>query len=179
VAGDTDELPGVHPSHYAGSIGGRVADAGTEGEDLAAPIVDTEAAQNTRAAERQRLTELMRHRTKDLDQTLQVEQEITRVQGEMDQSAAELAAMKNRIAMQTLTVTYQSQAMVAPDGVAAPLAVAGRSFLGNVFAVSAVLLTIASYLLPFGLVAAPIAWWVARRRKARPAAPAPAQPPTA
>jgi len=156
--------------------GGHVADAGTEGDDLTGSIVDTEAAQRARAAERDRLTELMRHKTRNLDQTLQVEQEITRVQGEMDQSDGELAAMKNRIAMQTLTVNYQSQAMVAPDGVTAPLADAGRSFFANVFGVAAVLVTIASYLLPFGLIAAPIVWW-ARRRKVPPAAPV--APPTA
>ena len=42
--------------------------------------------------------------------------------------------------------------------------------MGNVYAALAALLTLASFLLPFALVGAPIAWWIARRKKT-PAAP--------
>ena len=156
----------------AKDLGGRIELAGTEGDDLSTQITDTDAAQQTRAAERARLTELMRRRTRSLGDTLQVEQEITRVQGEMDQASSELAAMKNRIAMETVTIAYESTAMAAPDGDAAPLASAAHSFLGNVFAVLAGLLTLASFLLPFGLIAAPLVWWLSRRRKAQPVRPA-------
>jgi hypothetical protein len=153
----------------AKDLGGKIEVSGAEGDDLSTQITDTDAAQQARAAERARLTELMRRRTRDLDQTLQIEQEITRVQGEMDQASSELAAMQNRIVMQTVTITYESTAMAAPEGDAAPLASAAHSFLGNFFEVLAGLLTLASFLLPFALVAAPIAWLVSRRRKPAPA----------
>ncbi|HLY78394.1 MAG TPA: DUF4349 domain-containing protein, partial [Caulobacteraceae bacterium] len=65
----------------AKDLGGRIEVAGTEGDDLSTQITDTDAAQQARAAERARLTQLMQRRTKNLDDTLQVEQEITRVQG--------------------------------------------------------------------------------------------------
>jgi hypothetical protein len=158
----------------AKDLGGRVEVATTEGEDLSKTIVDTEAAQRAHAAERGRLTELMRRKTKDLDQTLAVEHEITQVQTDMDQATSEVAAMKDRIAMETLTVSYQSVAMVAPEGSAAPLAVAARGFMGHVYAGLAVLVVVASYLLPFALVGAPLAWWLRRRRAsaARAATPA-------
>lgn len=149
----------------AKDLGGKIEVSGAEGDDLSTQITDTDAAQRARADERARLTELMNRKTKDLDETLQVEQEITRVQGEMDQASSELAAMKTRIAMETVTIAYESTAMAAPEGDAAPLASAAHGFFGNVFAVLAGLLTLASYLLPVGLVAAPIAWWVSRRRK--------------
>ena len=150
----------------AKDLGGRIEVAGTEGDDLSTQITDTDAAQQTRAAERARLTQLMQRHTKDLDQTLQVEQEITRVQGEMDQASSELAAMKNRIAMETVTIAYESTAMAAPEGDAAPLAQAAHGFMGNVFAVLAGLLTVSSVLLPFALIAAPIIWWIRRRKPA-------------
>jgi hypothetical protein len=158
----------------AKDLGGRVEVAGTEGDDLSTQITDTNAAQQARAAERARLTQLMQRRTKDLDQTLQVEQEITRVQGEMDQLSSELAAMKNRIAMETVTISYESTAMAASEGDVAPLAQAAHGFMGNVFAVLAGLLTVTSVLLPFALIAAPVVWWLRRRRPAaaRPAAAA-------
>jgi len=124
------------------------------------------------AAERQRLTELLRHRTQNLDQTLQVEQELTRVQGDMDQAASELAAMQTRIVMQTATIHYESAAVASPNGATAPLQAAARAFWGNVYGVLALLLTLASFVLPLALVGAPVAWWAARRRrgKASPAA---------
>jgi hypothetical protein len=74
--------------------------------------------------------------------------------------------MKTRIAMQTVTISYESLAMAAPEGDAAPLAQAAHGFMGNFFAVLAGLLTVASVLLPFALIAAPIAWWLRRRKPA-------------
>ena len=152
----------------AKDLGGKVQEATTEGDDLSKSIVDTGAAQRARADERARLTQLMQRRTRNLDDTLAVEQQITQVQGEMDQADSELAAMKARIAMQTLTVSYESAAMVAPQGATAPLAAAAESFMGHVYAGLAVLLVIASYLLPFALVGGPVAWWLRRRRASVP-----------
>jgi len=151
----------------AKGLGGRIDEAATEGDDLSGQIVDTEAAQRARAAERQRLTELLRRRTRNLDQTLQVEQALTRVQGDMDQADSELAAMQTRIVMQTVTVHYESAAAAAPSGVTAPLQAAARGFWGNVYGMLALLLTLASFALPLALVGAPIAWWLARRRRGR------------
>jgi hypothetical protein len=150
----------------AKDLGGKVEEAATEGDDLSRQIVDTDAAQAARAAERTRLAELMQRRTKSLGDTLQVEQEITRVQGEMDQASSELAAMTDRVAMETVSVHYASPAMISPEGEAAPLQAAARGFMGNVFAMLAALVTLASFLLPLGLVAAPIVWLIARRKKA-------------
>ena len=154
----------------AKDLGGRIDEAATEGDDLSTDIVDTEAAQRTRAAEQARLTELMARRTRNLGDTLQVEQEITRVQGEMNQAASELAAMKTRVVMQTVTISYASPAAAPTRGEAAPLQAAERGFMSNVYAGLAALVRTASFLLPFALIGAPIAWLIARRRKA-PAAP--------
>jgi hypothetical protein len=159
----------------AKDLGGKIELAGTEGDDLSTQITDEGAAQQAQAAEQARLTELMQRRARSLGDTLQVEQEITRVQGEMDQASSELAAMKTRIAMETVTVSYESTAMAAPEGDAAPLASAAHSFAGNFFAVLAGLLTLVSFVLPFALVAAPIAWLISRRRKPQPVRPAGAE----
>ena len=154
----------------AKDLGGRIDAAAPDSDDLSTQVVDTEAAQRARAAEQARLTELMRRRTSNLQDTLAVEQEITRVQGDMDQASSELVAMQNRIVMQTVTVSYASPAVASPKGESAPLQAAERGFMGNVYAGLAALVTVASFLLPFALVGAPIAWLIARRKKA-PAAP--------
>jgi hypothetical protein len=155
----------------ATDLGGKIDEASTDGEDLSTQVVDHEAAQRSRAAERDRLTQLMQRRTKDVGQTLQVDQQITQVQGEMDQAASELAAMKGRIAMQTATISYRSPAVVGPRGVTAPLAEAGRSFLSVFFTVLGGILMVAAVVAPFALVGAPVAWWLMRRKKKAAAPP--------
>jgi hypothetical protein len=148
----------------ARDAGGKVRGSGTVGEDLTAPIVDAEAAQEARAAELARLQALMR-RSGDLDETLRIEQEITRVQQEIDAAAAQIVAMKGRIAMQTLNVEYLSKAMVAPDGVTAPIAAASDDFVATMAWVFAVLIRVASVLTPIGLIAGPVVWFFTRRGK--------------
>jgi len=155
----------------AKDAGGKVDQAGTSGEDLSQTLVDTEAAQRARAAELERLHELMARRTRDLDDTLQVEQEITRVQGELDQAASQLAMMKNRIAMQTVSIDYRSKALVAPVGVTAPIAEASEDFVSTMAMVFAALIRVAAVLTPFAIIGAPIVWLVRRRKPAKPAAP--------
>jgi hypothetical protein len=152
----------------AKDLGGKIDETTTEAEDLGAPIVDTEAAQRARAAERDRLTQLMRRKTRNLDQTLQVDKALTDVQAQMDQASSELTAMRGRVAMQTMTVSYQSAALATPRGDAAPLQAAAHGFMANVYAVLAGLLTVASFLFPFALVGAPIVWWLRRRKPAAP-----------
>ena len=147
------------------ALGGRIDEAATDSDDLSTQVVDTEAAQRARAAEQARLAELMQRRTSNLQDTLAVEQEITRVQGEMDQASSELASMQSRIVMQTVTVSYASPAVASPKGSSAPLQAAERSFMGNVYAGLAALVTLASFLLPFAVAGAPIAWLLARRKK--------------
>lgn len=154
--------------------GGKIQDSGTTGEDLSRPIADGEAAQKARAAEQARLKVLMDRRTRHLDDSLAVEQEITRVQEELDAQSADLADMRGRVAMQTLAVEYQSSGMVMPDGPTAPVAQASRDFMGHMMAVFAALMNIASFLMPFVIIGAPIVWLVRRR----PATPAKAPPAT-
>jgi len=151
--------------------GGRVADSGTTGEDLSQPIVDAGAAQRARSAEIGRLQGLMARRTKNLQDTLNVEKEITRVQGEMDQARSDMALMSSRVAMETVTIDYQTLGAVAADGVSAPVQQASSAFVRNLMGAFAVIITLASYTLPFALIAAPLIWLLSRRAK-KEAAPA-------
>jgi len=146
-------------------VGGRVADSGTTGEDLSQPIVDAGAAQRARAAELARLQGLMARRTKNLQDTLDVEKEITRVQGEMDQARSDMALMSSRVAMETVTVDYLSLGAVAPDGLSAPVQQAGGAFARHLMAAFAAVITLAAYTLPFAFVAAPLIWLLSRRAK--------------
>jgi hypothetical protein len=157
----------------AKDAGGRIREAGTAAEDLSRPIGDSEAAQRALAAEKARLAELMDRRSRHLEDSLEVEQEITRVQQEIDAQDSALGAMRDRVAMQTLNVEYTA-ANLAFDGDGAPLARASHHFGRNMLAVFAALVEIASYLTPFILIGAPIAWFFRSRLKKPAAAPQPA-----
>jgi hypothetical protein len=160
---------------------GRVIQSGTEAEDLAKAIGDTQAGQKTRAEEEARLKELLQRRSRHLDDSLAVEQEITRVQDELNSEASSLQDMQDRVAMQTLAIHYQTLAGVAPTGVNAPVISAARSFWGNMMDVLGALLVIASYLLPIALVVGTVAWLIHRTTRRRPVTPQtpPVQGPTA
>lgn len=143
--------------------GGRILQSGTQSEDLARAIGDTQAGQKTRAEEEARLKELLARRTRHVDDSLAVEQEITQVQNDLNAQASALQDMQDRVAMQTLTIAYESNGQVAPRGSTAPMAAASKAFWGHMMEVFAGLLTIASYLLPFAIIGAPVGWLLTRR----------------
>jgi len=141
---------------------GRVIQSGTQAEDLAKPIGDTQAGQKTRAEEEARLKDLLQRRSRHLDDSLAVEQEITRVQDELNQQASSLQDMQDRVALQTLSIHYQSLAAVEPTGANAPVISAAKAFWGNMMGVLGGLLVLLSYLLPIALVIGAAAWMVRR-----------------
>lgn len=147
--------------------GGKVLASGTQGEDLAKPIGDAEAGQKTRAEEEARLKVLLARRTRHLDDSLAVEKEITEVQNDLNAQASALQDMRDRVAMQTLTIGYESTAQVAPRGANAPVVSAAKAFWGNMMGVFGGLIVVASYLLPFALVGAAGGWLIWRFRRPR------------
>lgn len=154
---------------------GKVLTSGTEAEDLAKAIGDTQAGQKTRAEEEARLKDLLQRRSRHLGDSLAVEQEIARVQQALNEQASSLQDMQDRVAMQTLSIHYQSLAGVAPTGVNAPVISAAKSFWGNMMDVLGALLVLASYLLPVALVVGGGVWLVHRTTR-RPAGRPPAPP---
>ncbi len=148
--------------------GGRILQSGTESEDLAKAIGDTQAGQQTRAEEEARLKDLLARRTRHLDDSLAIEQQITQVQNDLNAQASSLQDMQDRVAMQTLSIGYQSNGMVAPQGSTAPMAAASKAFWGHMMEVFAGLLTLASYLLPFAVIGAPIGWLISRHNRPSP-----------
>ncbi len=157
--------------------GGRILQSGTQSEDLAKAIGDTQAGQKTRAEEEARLKELLARRTRHLDDSLAVEQEITQVQNDLNAQASSLQDMQDRVAMQTLSIAYESNGAVAPQGSTAPVAAASRTFWRNSMEVFAGLMTLASYLLPFALIGAPLGWLIWRVQRPKSVVRPPASPP--
>ena len=156
--------------------GGKVASEDVSSEDLSRQIVDTGAALRAKSMLRDRLEKLLAERPGKLSELLDLEKNIADVQGDIDTTQSELAAMQGKVLMSDLTLDYRSKSGVIGTGAAASLGQAFGDFLGNVVSVLAILVTLASYLLPLAVVGA-LGWWilgplVRGRPRTKPPAPA-------
>ena len=97
---------------------GRVESESQGGQDVTSQYVDLQARlANSRNTE-ERLTDLLRNRTGKLSDVLQVEQELSRVRGEIEEMEAERKTMANQVSYATLNATitedYKAELQVVP-----------------------------------------------------------------
>lgn len=149
----------------AQAAGGRVAASNTSTEDLTRQIVDTEAHLRARTTLRDRMQELLATRSGTLQELVYLEQELSRVQGELDATASALSVMRTRIATSALTVEYRSRAAAVSEGTWRPLSEASDSFLNNFVGALAVVVTLLSWLLPLLLIGGLVFWIVTTLRR--------------
>jgi hypothetical protein len=165
-------LQGLVKSVHSDAVGaaGRVTAQWTTTEDLTREIVDTEATLRARRALRDRLQQLLATRPGSLADLLGVERELARVQGEIDSTESNLAAMRNRVTMSALTIEYRSAARALARDTFEPLRRSLGDFIVAVVGSTAALVSVAGALLPW-LVAGTLAVWLLstlwRRRRAR------------
>jgi hypothetical protein len=148
------------------------------GQDVTSQYVDLQARlENARNTEK-RLTDLLNQRTGRLSDVLQVEQEVDRVRGEIEQMEAQRKTMANQVTFATLTLTvaeeYKAQLEAVPPSTRTRLrnaAVDGyRSMVDGI--VGVILFSLSSgpsLLLWCGVLFFPArgAWRMARRRWAQ------------
>ena len=159
----------------ARGAGGRVSQQAVESEDLTRQLVDTEARMRAMETLRDRLQQLLATRSGTLEQLLQVERELARVQGELDATRSALAVMRTRVQTSRLDVTYSAAGRLAPDSAARPVVDALNSASYAFMTSLGMLILVIASVLPVLLVGAPLIWllWRWRRRvRARKAAEA-------
>jgi hypothetical protein len=97
---------------------GRVESELQSGQDVTSQYVDLQARLGNARNTEQRLTDLLRQRTGKLSDVLEVEQEVDRVRGEIEQMEAERKTMSNQVSFATLNATitedYKAQLQVVP-----------------------------------------------------------------
>jgi Domain of unknown function (DUF4349)/Putative zinc-finger len=139
---------------------GRVESESQSGQDVTSQYVDLQARLANARNTEQRLTDLLRNRTGKLSDVLEVEQEVDRVRGEIEQMEAERKNMANQVSFATLNATitedYQAQLQVVPPSTATRLgnaAVEGyRSMVEGVMSVALFLLSDGPSLLLWGAI---------------------------
>jgi hypothetical protein len=97
---------------------GRLESESQSGQDVTSQYVDLQARLANARNTEQRLTDLLRNRTGKLSDVLEVEQEVDRVRGEIEQMEAERKNMSNQVSYATLNVSitedYKAQLQVVP-----------------------------------------------------------------
>ena len=108
---------------------GRVESESQTGQDVTSEYVDLQARLANARNTEQRLTDLLRNRTGKLSDVLEVEQEVDRVRGEIEQMEAERKNMSNQVSFATLNATitedYQARLQVVPPSTWTRLSNAG------------------------------------------------------
>jgi len=157
---------------------GRVESESQSGQDVTSQYVDLQArlenARNTSA----RLTDLLQNRTGKLSDVLEVEQELDRVRGEIEQMEAERKSLSNQVTLATASVTiledYKSQLQIVPPSTSTRLSNAAvdgyRSAVDSILSVGLFFLSNGPALLLWGIVLflpARILWKRMRRAAAQ------------
>lgn len=151
-------------------------------EDLTTQIVDTSARLNSSKTLRDRLQKLLAERPGKLADLIEIERELARVQAEIDSTESILAAMRMRVAMSDLSISYEPKYSAASESIWRPLGEAFSDFLPNVAGSLAGIVRFISetllWIIFLGGVVALVVWrWRKRGAKRRMAAAAPANPP--
>lgn len=154
---------------------GEVTNRQTTAEDLTVSIIDTGARLKAQETLQQRLEKLLAERPGELGEILETERELARVNGEIDSLSSTLAALRQRVDMSRLSVSYETKINPVSQGALAPLGDAFGSFFYNLASAVAAVITAFAVGLPWLMLIGALLWiwlrliWPRVRRK-KPAA---------
>ena len=151
-------------------IDGRIANENTSVEDLTRAILDTDARLKAQTTLRTRLENLLETREAKLPDLLALERELARVQSEIESATANLKALRARVSMSIVNLSYTSERVAVSRSSVSPIAEALKDFVGLVSNGLAGVIRFIAILLPWmiflilpGLFA--LRWFWRRRKK--------------
>ena len=154
-----------HLAADAQAAGGRLVKSSAVSEDLSRQLVDTEAALRAKTLLAQRLESLLANRQGKLGDLLEVEEQLSRTQGEIDAARSELAMMRARVATSEMTLDYSAPATFG--AIWAPVAQATKGAMGVFAGGVGILITVVAAIAPLavlGRLIALLAKWVSKRK---------------
>lgn len=158
----------------ATEAGGTVRQRQTVAEDVTKQVIDVDARVRAKQALAERLLALIRTADGKVGDLVQAERAYAETQGELEAARGELAALRQRVRMSQVTISYGRD---APGGALAPVRSSFRS-AGETLADSlATLVTVVIAAAPWALLLAVLLWlrrrlgwrWPFRRRAGPPA----------
>lgn len=150
-------------------IDGRIENENTSVEDLTRAILDTDARLKAQTTLRTRLENLLETRDAKLPDLLALERELARVQAEIESATANLKALRARVSMSVVNLSYTSERVAVSRSSVSPIGHALKDFVGIVSNGLAGVIRFLAALLPWMIfVIAPSLFllrWFWRRRK--------------
>ena len=150
---------------------GEVTNRQTTAEDLTVSIIDTDARLKAQQTLQGRLEQLLADRPGKLGELLETERELARVNGEIDSLKSTLAALRQRVSMSQLSVSYETKRNPVSQGALQPLAHAFGDFFYNLSSALAAVVTAFAIGLPWLILLGAFLWiwlkliWPRIRRK--------------
>lgn len=151
----------------AKDAGGRLREQSVTSEDLTRQIVDVTARLNAQKTLRDRLQQILRTRPGKVQELLETERELARVQGEIDSAESQLAVMRQRVDMSLLNLNYASKPTAVTGSVFEPVGDAFTEFFAIVMLGFAFIIRAIAVAIPVGLVVVPLGWLFLRWRRGR------------
>jgi len=151
--------------------GGRAIDTNVSAEDVSKDLVDAQARIAQRELLVTRLTEILRTHNGKVSELVEAERSVADAQEELDKAKGWLTELRGRVAMSDFEINYSAVAASASPGNAGDQLLEAVSGSSTGFLIGLrTLLTLLIYLLPWALLAIPVALLVraARRRLPQP-----------
>jgi hypothetical protein len=166
----------IDPLIALASKDARIVQRSTHAEDLAEPIADTERQLTLLTTHRDRLAEIQKSRTLNVDQLITVSRELSTVQTQIDAMATQRATLRRRIDTEVLTINL-APPTYAYGAEQTPVRDALKSFGATLRQAVANVIQFVAALLPWlviivpGLILLRVLWrWISRlvsRRETR------------
>ncbi|WP_404338350.1 DUF4349 domain-containing protein [Sphingomonas sp. MMS12-HWE2-04] len=153
-------------SQIVSRAGGRATETKVGTDDVSKAIVDTEARIRQRELLVARLTEVLRTRSGKVSELVEAERSVAASQEELDQARGWLRELRGRVAMSDIAIRYTAIAPSADaDTIGTQLGEAGQGSAATFMLALRTMLTLAIYLLPWGLVILPTLLLLRRRKQ--------------
>jgi hypothetical protein len=144
------------------AAGGDIRSQSQSAEDLTATIMDTEARLGAKRVLRDRLTTLLTREGASVEELVQVERELARLQGDIEGTMARLRSMRGRVTMSSLSINYTSIVEPVRPGAISPIGRALNQLLETVSNGLADVITFIGGTAPWLIVILPVLWFIRR-----------------
>tara|TARA_R110000868_G_scaffold53249_1_gene167306 strand:- start:668 stop:1606 length:939 start_codon:yes stop_codon:yes gene_type:complete len=142
--------------------GGRIQNQSQSAEDLTSEIYDIEARLEAKRVLRTRLIALLERSGASVEELVQVERELSNVQGDIEGTEARIRSMRGRVSMSSLALSYQSRVEPVSPGAFDPLTSALTNVFRELAAGLANVITFIAGFAPWLLVIVPLFWLLSR-----------------
>jgi len=147
---------------------GKLTSSRVTAEDLTRQILDVDARLSAQITLRDRLQGLLETRNAELADLLALERELARVQGQIESATSTLRALRERVNMSIVDISYQTRSRAVSSSAISPIGRALKQFVGTVSQGIAAVINFLAFILPWLLfLVLPLIWFVVwlRRRK--------------